>query len=580
MIWYLSDLARFQAEREGLEDFASANDWFVPLRWHIDDSIRLALEADIVAGGRAYPILLRYPDLFPYTPPSVFPRGDTSWWSRHQYGAGGELCLQYGPDNWTTDLTGVHLIESAHYLLEAENPISGEAGIVPSRHTDSLGQTLRSQYGRILLTRESQAFLSTVAVGVSRSGTLIITYHKESAVCVLNTVTCADKSTWIDQSVPTQLADEYFERPVTIFRVELGASLPATANVREFREGCVSLGLSCQDAYALLLEGDTVHFYFLCETDNSVRHFSIVPAQSEAKRLDSSHEVLRERNVALIGCGSLGSKLGAMLARAGVGSFLLIDDDILLPDNLVRNELDWRDIGTHKAAAVARRLQLVNPQVQTRIRRAPLAGQVSSASAETALKMISKCDLIVDATAAPNVLNLISAVAADFNVPVIWAEVFGGGIGGLIARSRPRLDPSPQHMRRAIESWFGEHEPPTVRSQRPYETAAAGVPLIADDADVSVIAAHAARLAIDTLIPREPSLFPNSAYAIGLGVGSVFTQPFETYPIEVCAMQPDSPADVLSKDEAAAEVAKIVQLVQARANEVASTPDNNQPTQS
>ena len=268
-----------------------------------------------------------------------------------------------------------------------------------------------------------------------------------------------------------------------------------------------------------------------------------------------------------------------MLARAGVGSFLLIDDDILLPDNLGRNELDWRDIGTHKAAAVARRLQLVNPKVQTRIRRAPLAGQVSSASAETAFNMISKCDLIVDATAAPNVLNLISAVAADSNVPVIWAEVFGGGIGGLIARSRPRLDPSPQHMRRAIENWFGEHEPPTVRSQRPYETAAAGVPLIAD-ADVSVIAAHAARLAIDTLIPREPSLFPNSAYAIGLGVGSVFTQPFETYPIEVGAMQPDSPADVLSKDEAAAEVAKIVQLVQARANEVASTPDNNQPTQS
>lgn len=230
-----------------------------------------------------------------------------------------------------------------------------------------------------------------------------------------------------------------------------------------------------------------------------------------------------------------------MLARAGVNRFFLVDEDILLPENLVRNDLDWRDIAAHKADALARRMQLVQPGVRTHVRRMRLAGQESSSSAETVLKTIGECDLIIDATANPDALNLLSAFAAADKKPLIWAEVFGGGIGGLIARSRPGKEPSAQYMRRAIENWFAENGPPPKRAHRPYETGEEDTPMIADDADVSVIAAHAARLAIDTLIGRDPSLFPSSAYTVGLGPGSVFSQPFETFPIDVG--QPSIPAD-------------------------------------
>ncbi len=33
------------------------------------------------------------------------------------------------------------------------------------------------------------------------------------------------------------------------------------------------------------------------------------------------------------------------LARSGVANLLLVDDDLFLPDNLVRHDLDWRDVG-------------------------------------------------------------------------------------------------------------------------------------------------------------------------------------------------------------------------------------------
>jgi hypothetical protein len=192
--------------------------------------------------------------------------------------------------------------------------------------------------------------------------------------------------------------------------------------------------------------------------------------------------------------------------------------------------------------------------------------------------LVGACDLIFDATANPDILNLVSAVATTTNKPVIWAEVFGGGIGGLIARCRPGVEPPPQYMRRAVENWFGERGSAPVRSTRSYATGGDGPPLIADDADVSVIAAHAARFAIDILVGREPSLFPHSVYAIGLGIGSVFTQPFDTSPIDVGPPPDVAPAVQLSPEETSAEIANILNLYKALAHETnPSSADHQTP---
>jgi len=577
--WYLSDIARFAAEQEGLERFSLEVDWLVTSGWRIDKRARLVLDAEIAAGGRVYPVYIRYPELFPHTPPSVYPRGDAVRWSSHQFGAGGELCLEYGPDNWTPDFTGVHLVVSTHRLLTTENPVAGQVGAVPSRHRASLGQQLRSEYSRLLLTRNAQEFLSTIPVRSLAACNLFSAYHKEVVVHVINKITLADGTEWTDESVPQLLAEGFEQNSVPIFRIAPDDVLPNVSSLQEFEASCVACGLNIEHRYAIILQGSDLHAYLRWKEDNSILKIAVIPAQTEAQRLDASHQVLQGKHVALIGCGSLGSKLGTMLARAGVGRFLLVDDDLLFPDNLVRNDLDWRDVGTHKGHALARRMQLVNPAVKTRVWCVRFAGQESSGSAASVLKTIAECDFVFDATANPDALNLASAVAAYATKPVMWAEVFGGGIGGLIARCRPGIEPAPQYMRRAIENWFGERGPPPVRSIRSYETGQDGPPLIADDADVSVIAAHAARLAIDTLIGREPSLFPNSVYAIGLGVGSVFTQPFHTFPIEVGPAPLVEPQEELSAEAKAAEFDKIVKLFEALANETASATEDHQARQ-
>jgi sulfur-carrier protein adenylyltransferase/sulfurtransferase len=168
--WYLSEIARLRSEREGLETFALGTDWFLPLGWRLDDNMRLVLDAEIAVGNRTFPIFLRYPDMFPFSPPSVFPRGEKSRWSSHQFGAGGELCLEYGPDNWTPEMTGVQMIESAQRLLSLENPSGGEPEVVASRHLDTLGQQLRLSYMRLLVTRELATFFASAPADRTMTG--------------------------------------------------------------------------------------------------------------------------------------------------------------------------------------------------------------------------------------------------------------------------------------------------------------------------------------------------------------------------------------------------------------------------
>jgi hypothetical protein len=221
-----------------------------------------------------------------------------------------------------------------------------------------------------------------------------------------------------------------------------------------------------------------------------------------------------------------------MLARSGVGGFLLVDDDLFFPDNVVRHDLDWRDVGIHKADSVARRITLVNPTAACSIRKHRLGGQESSGGIESLLKSLAACDLIIDATADAKVFNYLCAAVAISKKPMVWAEVFGGGFGGLIARHRPSKERDPASMRRAIENWCADQGKVLPRPAHRYG-GEPDAPAIADDADVTVIAGHAARMAIDLVIPRDPSIFPHSVYLIGLAEGWIFDQPFETRPIDV-----------------------------------------------
>jgi hypothetical protein len=120
-----------------------------------------------------------------------------------------------------------------------------------------------------------------------------------------------------------------------------------------------------------------------------------------------------------------------------------------------------------------------------------------------------------------------------------------------------------------IELWCANQGMPPPATVKSYETQEAGVPMIDDDADVTVIAAHAARLAIDTLLARNPSQFPYSVYMIGLSQGWIFDQPFDTRPIDLGA-PPETLANPIDPEQIAKEMSIVSELFSKRANATAA----------
>lgn len=73
---------------------------------------------------------------------------------------------------------------------------------------------------------------------------------------------------------------------------------------------------------------------------------------------------LLESGVVIVGCGSAGSSIAMLLARSGVGRFLLIDTDIFSIHNICRHQCDLTDVGRFKVDALKDRIFRVNPQAE------------------------------------------------------------------------------------------------------------------------------------------------------------------------------------------------------------------------
>lgn len=578
MIWYFENLERCREEQQKLEALASSANWLIPVGWRVDDSLRLTWDADISVPGGTFPISLRYPNHFPHSPPVLIPRGDTRRWSSHQYGPGGELCLEYGPDNWRPDISGADMILSVYRLLGGERPAPDQRGTVASRHSTTLGQKLRDRdkWARFMMTPAFAEFLNGIVDETMMSGSMTCSIHEETAVCVFASVTGLDGEEWQDTGVPPAFRRERKGQPAVLLRLAPGSAIPPIASVTNLRNISIDRGFSLPAVkYALLTNGSEVRAWYLDDEDDTVIELSVIHVPPASKRLDENHTSLVGRKVAIVGCGSLGSKVAIMLARSGVGKFLLVDDDVLFPENLVRHDLDWRDVAVHKVDGVANRIRLVHPAAVCEVRKHKLGGQEASGSIESLIEGLASCDLIVDMTADSAVFNYVSAAVAIGKKPLLWAEVFGGGFGGLVARHRPLFEPDPASMRGAIENWCYDRGKAIERAKTDYG-GGPSVPLIADDADVTVIAAHAARLAIDTLIGRSPSLFPSSVYMVGLaeGGGGLFSAPFETYPIDVGSPRVQNDAVTMTAGERREELNRILKLFEDHRDAPSPTESN------
>lgn len=559
-IWFFRDLSRLDREREEISNLEIRAQWLQGTSWTLDGG-RLAIEAIIHSHGYDYAIKMIYPELFPAVPPEVYPQNTQESWSTHQYLNGGALCLEWRPDTWHSEVTGAQVLESAYTLLDTENPLgTGDVHVVPVQHEISIGRILRGSYIRSYITQDIYIYLENLPL--LSIGYIDYWIHWQShSLTIFTRGFQPDRMLppWHDSSIPKS-NNNYMEKKGFFFKTSnTSEEINQIDNLQKIREiieqnGCIKFPYdesSNWSKYSI----QSLLYIILIDINNQIHGFLKISADSEnlskVTMIHSEHIVanprapeefqgLLNKSIGIVGLGSVGSKIAVSLARSGITKFYLIDEDIFLVSNIFRNSLDWRNVGEYKVHAVKEVISYISSATDVDVETLNLGGQQTSSNLDRVLKRLSRCDLIIDATANSRVFNLLAFTSKTSLKPLLWGEVFAGGIGGMIARSRPEQEAEAQVMKAIFHEFLSEQEAPLPKTAtEPYqlENQTAGI-LEASDADVAVIAAYLTQLAIDTLLQKEQSSFPFSMYLIGLKKEWIFKAPFHVFPIDTSSIIP------------------------------------------
>lgn len=148
-------------------------------------------------------------------------------------------------------------------------------------------------------------------------------------------------------------------------------------------------------------------------------------------------DVLTDKRVAIIGCGSGGSFIARELAKAGVGHFVLVDHDRLEPGNVCRHECGLSEVGRRKVLAIKALILDRNPSATVEA----LPIRLDGTTAERVREAIAGADLVIGATDNRESRLLLNRACITNDQPLLFGAVMRRAYGGQVLRVLPRVTP-------------------------------------------------------------------------------------------------------------------------------------------
>lgn len=234
-------------------------------------------------------------------------------------------------------------------------------------------------------------------------------------------------------------------------------------------------------------------------------------------------ETLLDRAVLVVGVGSLGSAAADALAGYGVGRIDLLDPDRLLWHNTVRHVLGDRDIGRHKAAALAEHLDArydwldVRPHVADVVRDADLVRS-----------LLSDVDAVVCAADGIAPRRVVSHLARRARKDAVLTSVLEDGALGEVLRLRPAPDQGCLLCRRA-DLYDSVRMEPERTQERGYGDGNPHRPMTAVGPDIALVGDLAAKVTVASILERAghaDQRLPGEHLVVGLRLRKAYKQPY------------------------------------------------------
>lgn len=397
------------------------------------------LTGRVATEARDYPVRVELGPDFPFGPPEVFPLDDfpTSWHLQPWSG----MCLYHGDD-----LAGLPWLDVDEFLALIERwfteSMKGWSGDFPTLDLDVY--VVRAEDERLIVHSDL-------------SGSTWIEFNELGNKCLL-AVSRRSRPKRRDQPRSNGQLCGYVvsigepKAPISEWK-ELAPLLGDKRKKiqRAIREHRIDLLLV---RYSRAGNDGVLALKVRCDGDGVISIGSMQAASFDTKNLTlragPAADGLREKKVAVVGVGAVGSHLADSLARSGVGGLVLVDGDIVKPGNLIRHPAHAGHIGWSKADAMA---QVIKGALYNQSEVTPVSAKMLLPG--DAEFLLGNFDLVVDATAdgkATALLHHAAQIAGKHIVSVCLKE------DGKVVRldilpplSGPPLPATPESMRDPAE---------------------------------------------------------------------------------------------------------------------------------
>lgn len=258
------------------------------------------------------------------------------------------------------------------------------------------------------------------------------------------------------------------------------------------------------------------------------------PEIVERRDSESTARFWKDKHVALLGCGAIGSTVAPILARAGVGRLQLYDYGVVTPGVIVRQNFRRDHVGYTKSSAVRVGLLGARPDLDVTEHHGNVLEALSGAEA---LKRLMSADVIIDATASRSVataLELHFRSTSKIHPPIVSMVVGHNGDIGLMtmvkdAHAGMSLDVD-RRTKLALASsrvgkgFFEEFWPTEPQRRKPFqpEPGCSSPTFRGSYADVMGLTARMINMAASWLARDSPG---PRAFAVDLSGGGLATGP-------------------------------------------------------